>query len=76
MSSWKFYSDKIYRKPDYWVGDIRRAGGVSLIEAFVRNYGNRRLDAKGKVQIAKSIRMRVQMQGTGTEQFVVVIKEL
>jgi hypothetical protein len=40
MSGWNFYSDKIYRKPDYWVDDIRRAGGVSLIEAFVRNYGN------------------------------------
>jgi len=49
---------------------------VNLTEAFVRNCGNQGLDDKGEIQIAKTIRMRVPKQGTGTEQLVVVKKRL
>ena len=38
--------------------------------------GSSRLDVKGEIQIAKSIRMRVPMQGTVAEQLVVVRKSL
>lgn len=36
--------------------------------------GTSRRDAKGDTQMAKSMRVRVPMHGTGTEQFVVVMK--
>jgi hypothetical protein len=65
-----------YRKPDYWISGIRRRDGVKLTEAFVRNCGNQGLDDKGEIQIAKTIRMRVLMRGTGAGQLVVVMKFL
>ena len=65
-----------YREPDYGVSGIRRRGVVNLTEAFVRNCRNQSLDDKGEIQIAKSMRVRVPMQGTGAEQLVVVMKSL
>ena len=65
-----------YQEPDYGVSGIRRRGGVNLTEAFVRNCRNQSLDVKREAQIAKSMRVRVSMQGTGTEQLVVVMKPL
>jgi hypothetical protein len=55
---------------------VRRKGGVSLIQAFLRKTGTSRLDVKGEIQVAETIRMRVLMQGTGAGLFVVVMKSL
>ena len=33
-------------------GGVRHEGGVSLVQALVRNVGTCRLDAKGEVQVA------------------------
>jgi hypothetical protein len=49
---------------------------VNLILASVGNYGNQLLDVNGEVQVATTISMRVQMQVTGAEQLVVVMKSL
>ena len=38
--------------------------------------GTSRLDVKGDVQVAETMRTRVPMQETGTEQLVVVLKWL
>lgn len=38
--------------------------------------GTSRLDTKGETQMAKSISVRVPMQGTGTERSVGALKEL
>jgi len=43
-----------YRIPGYWIGGDRRAGGVNLIWALVRNCGNQFSDAKGEAQVAET----------------------
>lgn len=49
---------------------------MNLILAFVGNCGNQLLDVNGEMQEAETSSMRVQMQETGTEQLVVVMKSL
>jgi len=35
----------------YWPCGIRHKGGMTLVQAFVRNVGTCRLDAKGEIQV-------------------------
>ena len=55
---------------------IRHKGSANLIQALVRNVGTCRPDDKGEIQVEETIRMRVPMRGTGTDQLVVVLKSL
>ncbi len=41
---------KVQEKPVYCLGGVRHEGGVSMIQALVRNVGTCRLDAKGKIE--------------------------
>jgi hypothetical protein len=43
--------NKAQRKPADWLGGVRHEGGVSAIQALVRNVGTYRLDAKGELQV-------------------------
>jgi len=60
--------------PADWLGGVRCIGGVTLFQAFLRNVGTCRLDAKGEIQVGNTTRMRVPMPSTGAEQPVVVMK--
>ena len=60
--------------PADWLGGVRCVGGVTLFQAFLRNVGTCRLDAKGEIQVGNTTRMRVPMPSTGAEQPVVVMK--
>ena len=55
---------------------VRHKGGVTLIQASIRNEGTCRLDAKGDVQAEDTARARVPMRGTGAETLVVGMKVL
>ena len=57
-----------------WLGGVRCIGGVTLFQAFLRNVGTCRVDAKGEVQVGDTTRMSVPMPGTGAERLVVVMK--
>ena len=37
-------------KPVYWLGGVRHGGGVSVVQALMRNVGTCRLDVKGEIQ--------------------------
>ena len=63
-------------KPHYWVSGVRRKGNVNLIEALIEKAGTCRSDAKGEIQVAESIRMRVPMRRTGADWPVVAVKFL
>jgi hypothetical protein len=41
---------QVQRESAAWLGGIRHKGGVTLDQAFVRNVGTCRLDAKGEIQ--------------------------
>lgn len=45
-----------------------------MAQALVRSVGTYDTDDKGKFTSGEPARMKVQMQGIGTEQFVVVMK--
>jgi hypothetical protein len=68
--------DKSRGEPVYCLGDIRHKGSANLNRAYVRNVGTCRPDDKGEIQMEETIRMRVLMRGTGTEQFVLGRKVL
>jgi hypothetical protein len=42
--------DEPRRRPAYWLGGVRYEGGVSVVQALVRNVGTCRLDGKGEIQ--------------------------
>ena len=42
---------RAHQEPAYGVGAVRRKGGVSLIQASVRNVGTCRSDVKGEPQV-------------------------
>jgi hypothetical protein len=54
---------------------IRHIGGVTLIQASVRNLGTCRPDVKGEIQ-AEGLREDESMRGTGAETLVVGVKVL
>src|SRR6266536_3511653 len=62
--------------PEACPSGIRHVGGAKLNQALVRNVRTCRSDAKGDVQAAHTVRIRVPMRWTGTEQLVVGVKAL
>lgn len=50
----KYLWDQPIGDPAYWVGGVRRRGGVSSIRARLWNCGNLGCDAKGDGQVKKS----------------------
>lgn len=48
---WLLARDQRGRSPVYGPRGVRRGGGVSPIEALVRNVGTFGLDAKGEIQV-------------------------
>lgn len=52
----------------------RQKGGASLVQAFMRNVGTWRSDAKGEVQVEDPMRARVPKQSAGADQPAVVMK--
>jgi len=66
---------RICRKPAYCPDGVRYRGGVNVVQALVRNVGTYDPnDNNGKVTSGKPARTKVQMQGIGAEQSVVVMK--
>jgi flagellar basal body rod protein FlgC len=55
---------------------VRREDGASPYQALVGNVRTCRSDAKGDVQTAETVRIRVPMRSTGAERFVVGRKVL
>jgi hypothetical protein len=43
--------DKSRGRPVYCLGGVRHRGGVTLVQAFVRNVGTCRPDGKGEAQV-------------------------
>jgi len=43
--------DKPRGRPVYCLGGVRHRGGVTLVQAFVRNVGTCRPDGKGEAQV-------------------------
>ena len=66
--------DKVQRKPADGLDDRRQRDGASLVQAFMRNVGTWRSDAKGDVPEARTLRTRVPMQSAGADQLVVAMK--
>lgn len=66
--------DEARKGPVYGPGDDRRIGGVSLIQAFMRNMGTWRPDAKGDTQGEATSRVRVPKRDAGADQLVVALK--
>ncbi len=60
--------------PVDWLGGVRCAGGVTLLQALLGNVGSGRADAKGEIQVVGATRMRVPMQRTGADPPVVAMK--
>ncbi len=66
--------EEVQRKPVYWLDGGRQIDGAILVQAFMRNVGTWRSDAKGEVQGAGTPRVRVPTRSAGTDQLVVVMK--
>ncbi len=66
--------DKAHRLPDYWVGDLRRKGGMNSTWATVGNSGNHRTGCQSKGTRCKSPRLIVEKPVHGAEQFVRAMK--
>jgi len=60
-------------EPVYGWRGIRHKGGVSAEQAWIRNLGTCRPDAKRETQADKTVRVRVSMRGTGAERSVVAL---
>jgi hypothetical protein len=65
-----------WRQPFYRPGGNRHRGGMTWIQALIRNLGTCRFDAKRAVQVATTTRTRVPMRSTGTESPVVAMRVL
>jgi hypothetical protein len=52
----------------------RHRDGENPVQALVRNVGTCDLDVKGKATSGRNVRVKVPMQGTGTDGLVVVMK--
>ena len=65
--------------PVYCLGGVRHEGGVSPVQALVRNVRTCRLDTPagwlvtGEPQAAGTVRGRVPARGTGTDRLVVAV---
>lgn len=63
-------------KPVYCPVGVRHEGGVTWIQASVRNSGTCRSGAKGDAQVAATTRARVPIRSTGAESLVIGKKVL
>jgi hypothetical protein len=66
--------EEVQRGPVYWLGGGRQIDGAILVQAFMRNVGTWRSDAKGATQGAGTPRVRVPKRGAGADQLVVAMK--
>ena len=66
--------EEVQRGPAYWLGGGRQIDGAILVQAFMRNVGTWRSDAKGETQGAGTPRVRVPKRSAGADQLVVVMK--
>jgi len=57
-------------------GGVRHEGGVSVVQALMRNVGTCCPDVKGEIQVASHTRMRVPRRGRGAGQPVVAMKSM
>jgi hypothetical protein len=58
----------------YWAGGGRRIGGVKLIRALVRNYGNQSFRCQGRSTSGIHRKASVPMRSTGTDRPVRAMK--
>ena len=65
---------QVCRGLGYWAGGGRRIGGVKLIWALVRNYGNQELRCQGRSTSGDNREARVPKRSTGTDQPVRAMK--
>ena len=68
--------DQFRRRPACCLSGVRYEGGVILSQAFVRNVGTCRLDAKGEAVSGSPTKASVPMRGTGAEQPVVAMRSV
>lgn len=66
--------DTAHRLPDFWVGGLRRRGGMNFTLAVVDNSGNHRAGCQSKGTRCQTPRLIVEMPAHGAEQFVVAKK--
>jgi hypothetical protein len=64
------------REPDDWAGGDRRRGGVTLIQALVRNCRNQSLRCQGRSPSGDHHEARVPMRSTGADRSVGAVKAL
>jgi len=68
--------DQVQQEPVYGLDGDRQIGGASLAQAFMRNMGTWRFDAKGRTQVGGPIRVEVPTRSAGADHLVVVRKQL
>jgi hypothetical protein len=66
--------DKAREKPAYCPSGDRHRGGVSSVQALMRNVGTSSLDVQGRTPSGRPARGRVPMRGGGADRPVVVMK--
>ena len=66
--------EEVQRGPAYWLDGGRQIDGAILVQAFMRNVGTWRSDAKGEAQGAGTPRVRLPRRSAGADQLVVVMK--
>lgn len=66
--------EEVQREPAYWLGGGRQIGGAILVQAFMRNVGTWRSDAKGEAQGATTPRVRVPRRSAGADQLAVAMR--
>jgi hypothetical protein len=66
--------EQVQQEPVYRLDGDRQLSGTSLVQAFMRNMGTWRSDAKGGTQWEAPVRVRVPMQSAGTDRPVVAMK--
>src|SRR5271165_4984391 len=64
----------VCQKPDYWADGGRCIGGVTLIQASVRNCGNQSLRWQGKSTSGQNHKAKRPMRSTGTDRPVRAMK--
>jgi hypothetical protein len=70
LHSW----DGAQRQPADWLGGNRYLGGAIPMTGSCAERGNLCPDAKGDLRSGETVRGRVPMRDTGTDEFVVVVR--
>ncbi len=68
------FQGEVSQQTTYWSDDIRRAGGVILVQAFLWNYGNHPFACEPKGTRGKSPRLIVGMAKDGADSLVLAMK--